>query len=428
MKKILIGLLSLAFIVSLSHVCIVEAATLDGLSIGADIRVRGVVLANKDLNDNAPDNTTFVRHRTRLWLKTDLEDGVSAYIRLTAEPRWGHGCDSLPGSFNDVLIDNSYMVVNDIFGSPFALKIGRQDIMLGDGFLVMDGTFCDGSRTGYFDAIRFTGVFGNNTLDILMAKTEEGVQSEDADDNDLYGVYLTNKSMENHQIEAYLLHKIARDETISIGANTFTGLDLKPMVIGVRSTGKIVENLTYTAEVAKQFGSIETNVAGEADVDYDGLGGHASLTYSMPEASSLKITGGVTYLSGVDDSDDYTGWDGFYGEYARYGMLMAYLRDADNDPGYYNNMMIAELRASVKPMPKVTTKAVLLFVTAIEDELSQVAGEKDRGTCPQLTVNYEFSETLTGQLHGEMFMPGDYYGIDMDDATYVRFQMTKKFN
>ena len=88
MKKILIGLLSLAFILSLSHVCIVEA-TLDNISIGGDIRVRGVATENiHDFNDDTKlgkvDNSEFVRHRTRVWFKGEFEGGYTGYVRLCA--------------------------------------------------------------------------------------------------------------------------------------------------------------------------------------------------------------------------------------------------------------------------------------------------------------------------------------------------------
>ena len=53
---------------------------------------------------------------------------------------------------------------------------------------------------------------------------------------------------------------------------------------------------------------------------------------------------------------------------------------------------------------------------------------KNRGTYPQAILNYEFNPTIISELKGEMFMPGDYYGQDLDDAYYVRFNWTKPFN
>ncbi len=41
-------------------------------------------------------------------------------------------------------------------GMPLTATVGRQDIIEGVGWLVMDGTPLDGSRTVYFDAARFT--------------------------------------------------------------------------------------------------------------------------------------------------------------------------------------------------------------------------------------------------------------------------------
>jgi len=183
MKKILIGLLSLAFIVSLSHVCIVEAA-LDNISIGGDIRVRGVATKNiRDLNDNTDvanslDTASFFRHRTRLWVKGEFEGGYTSYVRLCAEPRWGFredaSSDKVTGDagdihqswFNEIIIDNSYIVAPEFMGTPLTLKIGRQDMVYGEGFLILDGTPADGSRTIYFDALKISGVFGDTSADL----------------------------------------------------------------------------------------------------------------------------------------------------------------------------------------------------------------------------------------------------------------------
>ena len=43
-----------------------------------------------------------------------------------------------------------------LLGQPATLTVGRQDLMLGDGWLVMEGTPNDGSWTVYTDAARLT--------------------------------------------------------------------------------------------------------------------------------------------------------------------------------------------------------------------------------------------------------------------------------
>jgi len=55
-----------------------------------------------------------------------------------------------------VLFDQLALTASQPAGLPLALEAGRQDLIFGDGWLVLEGTPLDGSRTIYFDAVRAT--------------------------------------------------------------------------------------------------------------------------------------------------------------------------------------------------------------------------------------------------------------------------------
>ena len=425
MKKILIGLLSLVFIVSLSHICIIEAATLNGLSIGGDIRIRGLATKNiRDFDDdvitgtqnNKRDSAEFVRHRTRLWIKGEFEGGYTGYVRLTTEPWWGrfdffyNDSSTPPEVTNHIIIDNSYIVAPDFLGTPLTLKIGRQDMPYGEGFLILDGTPADGSRTIYFDAVKFSGVFGDTSADLFLAKVDEQ-NLDDWDDEDLYGLYVTNKGIEGHKLEGYLLQR-------SQNANNNT-----TNAIGVRATGKIVENLTYGVELCKQMGKVAEGTANE--VDRDALGGYVHFTYAMPEIGckpNIKL--GAYYTSGDDGTtNDYEGWDNFYSEWPKYGNILAYT--GTGTPGEtWTNYMIYELKVAAKPLDKMS--ASLAYLYAMLSEKNNAADDV-LGSWPQAMVAYQFSDAVSGHLLGEYFMPDDFYGPNADEAYFTRFELNIKF-
>jgi len=449
MKKILTGLLSFIFILGLAGICSAEETVAPKLSFGGDIRIRGQFLANNtdlssraDLND---DKEQYFRHRTRLWIKGELEEGYTAYVRLAVEPRWGHPDyaynDSLPDATkpewtNHLIIDNSYIEAKNFLGTPVTLKIGRQDMSYGEGFLILEGTPADGSRTIYFDAIKLSGGFGDTSADLFTAKIDEGAYNNQ-DDEDLYGLYITNKSLKDQTIEVYGLQREQR----SIGTVAKPLKHNSTTAIGVRATGKAIENLSYAVELAKEFGKYDK--AG-ADMDRKATGGLANLTYAMPQVPtqpSVKL--GAYYTSGDKSGteDKYEAWDGFYSEFPKYGYgdILANLTKIDGDEGTWTNHMIYELDVKATPLPKMTTSLGFLYLMA---NTTPTAGtSKIRGRCPQAKLEYQFTKAVSGHLVGQYFLPGDYYnGLipygktaadhlsdDVDKAFFGRAEMNIKF-
>jgi hypothetical protein len=147
-------------------------------TLGADLRLREVYIGNIGFNDQSPTaNRVFQRYRLRGWAQYAFNEHVAANARLTWEGRhyglppesaWPvPGFERWYGGF--VLLDGLTLDLKRIADSPLSVKAGRQDIRLGDGWLVMDGTPIDGSRTFYLDAARATYAFESSktTLDLI---------------------------------------------------------------------------------------------------------------------------------------------------------------------------------------------------------------------------------------------------------------------
>ncbi len=496
MKKVLGILISLLVMASLVQIRVAEAA-LEDITIGGDIRIRGVYTENiTDLNDdtrnnNDIDEAQFFRHRTRVFVKGEAEGGFTGYVRAVAEPRWGTGNDISNGYgwTEHILFDNSYIEAKDFFGTPLTLKIGRQDLIYGEGFLILDGTPNDGSRTIYFDAIKVTGALGDTSIDVFTAKIDEGPDGgtkTEMNDQDLYGIYVTNKSIPNHKIEAYCFHKEKRDrnadtyeialleskyedEGVELGTDpnskyypiqkheqedgtyTYKNYMLLPKrrttVIGARFTGNIIDNISYGIELAKQFGKISyeadylydpsdpnSTVSVDVTLDQEAFGGYAHLTYAIPTAIKPRLKAGVYYTSGDDqESDKYEAWDGFFSDWPKYSELATYTnydglssRTVDPEEGTWSNFTIYELQASIKPIEKMMVTATYLYLLANEENGN--GNGTERGHLPKVKVAYQFSDKVSGHLLGEYFKPGAYYPNDSnDDAIFARFQMMYKF-
>lgn len=413
-----------------------EEWELGDITVGGDIRVQGLATENvTDLKDDIYqpmgvdlDNAEFIRSRTRVWLDVDLWDNAKAYVRLAAEPTWGKP-DEYPSIENLIVIDNSYIQLSEPFGTPISLRLGRQDLAYGEGFLVKEGTPADESRTLYFDAIRLTVDLGeSNTADIFAAKINEYWRQDvlsgvSRDDEDLYGVYLTNRSLEDHHIELYGLHREHPAQNTT--------------AIGTRLSGKLIESLSYGAEYTQQFGKYNER-AGlswiEPDADRDAWGWYVHTSYQPDLAWKPLIKLGC-YMTSGDDQDTsgtYEQWDSLYSEWPKYSELYFYTNhdlfsywEVDMEEGTWGNMLIIEGKVSFEPIEELMVTLKECYFRANQEN---GPGEgKSRGNNPQLLIKYKFTDNVSGHLLGEYFLPGDYYTEEADNAYLIRSQLYVRF-
>jgi hypothetical protein len=107
-------------------------AELQNVQVGGSLRIRGIFQGGL-----IPNNDNFVEQRTRLNVKADFTDNVSAFIEFDDYSLWGEGfrsnyltgVDSRPNGVNTVSVYQAYIDVKEIGGSPLSLRAGRQEIM-----------------------------------------------------------------------------------------------------------------------------------------------------------------------------------------------------------------------------------------------------------------------------------------------------------
>lgn len=161
------------FLVAVLYVSVAHAETT--FNYGAAFRLRQEIwddVVSLDTGNVAtggfPDRN-FFRLRTQLWAKADFTQQFGVYARLANEMKYFAGPFTAYKAGNDgtdpdrydpdeLIVDNLYLDAKNIFGLPIDLRIGRQDFLgpetYGEGFLLLDGTPADGSRTFYFNAAK----------------------------------------------------------------------------------------------------------------------------------------------------------------------------------------------------------------------------------------------------------------------------------
>lgn len=433
-----------------------SAATSAPYSWGADLRLRQIWIDNVGLDaDSATADRAFERYRVRLWGAYDLTDQISANARLIWEGRHYQLPNAsdwrAPGFENwysgGILFDNLAVDFKQIGGAPLSLKIGRQDIVLGNGWLVLDGTPIDGSRTIYLDAARATYTLdaAGSTLDLIYidqsADTGRFPQSlngdlEDQTEQDETGVIVYGRSkslLPNADLDGYFIYK--HDEPnltpnsirVNNGAPFPSPSDSGDIyTAGLRADAKLTPVWSARAEGAYEWGTRNHR-------DLSAFGLNSRLTYSLNDARKSTAHLGYEYLSGDDPSTSADeAFDPLWGRWPQWSELMIYQWPLESRVGEATNMHRVNLGVETQVHP--TTTFMLDYhalwadqkTTRTAAQMVNISGEdRFRGHLFTAWLKTKLSKHVSGHLVGEYLLPGDYYAENRrNDSFFVRAEVT----
>ena len=313
-KILLMAALALGTVVS-------AQAELQNVEIDGSIRIRGNYY---DWDDNVfvngGEDQAWVEHRTRLGVKADFTDDVSAYIEIDAYNVWGDSFRSdfvsgfdTPGASDEVALYQSYIEINNAWGLPIRTRIGRQELEFGSEWLIGNNDTAAGYAGLSFDGIRSTYATDMFSVDLLSFKLSETVQDFGDSDVNFYGLYGSYIGLEDWQFDLYWLW-VMEDEAdnSAIGTNgSILGLplaeDTNLHTIGLRGAGTFGA-FDLEAEVAAQFGDIERQnfgfFGGSNDLDYSEWAFNLEAGYTFDMAWTPRVYLGGAYFGGADDDND----------------------------------------------------------------------------------------------------------------------------
>ena len=429
---------------------------------GASFRLRQEYWENvTDLGALGQSDRDFFRLRSQLWGKVDLNKDYGAYMRLTNEAKYylgaykpfatSHDPDQADDRFDidELIIDNLYFDARSVFGAPVDLRVGRQDFLgaFGEGFIMLDGTPGDGSRSFYFNAVKATWrINPSNAVDfvyVYQPKKEEFLPSMYPSRSSTLSGYVDNKKLlnasdergalvyfrsdptRNIHIEPYYMYKVEDP----VGANKKLELN----TLGGRAVFTF-DNWKIRAEYGHQFGEYANNRDRKADGGYIFAGQKFDTVFLKPEWEL-----GVVYLSGDDPSTaEHEGWDPLFSrgpmwnELLIYTMISETARDGGPIPGYWTNMWIYQAGLKLALASATSLKLSYQYLRSAEVTSGLNSAEysnnsKDRGHLGLLILNHAFTKKLDGMLQLEYFIPGDFYTSKAEDAIFARWQLQYKF-
>jgi len=388
----------LLFLLVVSILQISPQVCLAGVRVGEEVRIRWVPVNNGD--------TSYIYQRTRFLVEGVLAEGITIGVKLQSRGFWGVDTSTvtIEGlTHRNMLpwIENAYVKVDEFFGLPLYLSLGRQALRYGDGLLV------DDNASGY-DAIKLSAILPWQVdCELMMLKPtgRKGVSPDNWKEKNAYGVFLKRRWK---RITPQISGLWQRDRTIGVDKN----------FLDCHVSGKLGKEVDYRGGITLQSGK-------GGGRDYKGL---AYIVGGNFEAETRFGKGIVVceYLVGSGEIAPITGKDeNFLSDYAHlseeeYGEYYVENRNEvrNGDPDYaITNLKIFKLGVSAFLLPELKT-GLNYFIYNSYTPKGNIGDEVD------IFVKYYYSANLSFRLVYGIFMAGK---LAEDGADKVLGEVMVKF-
>ena len=198
------------------------------IQFGVDQRIRNEDWNNLfDFSDKINDRRRQMRYRTMFWAtvpfsgSTDLVAGLNTESTVKQCP--GAAPSACVNRFDEVVFDRFYLDFRKLLVKGMALRIGRQNIQEGEGFLFLEGDPGDGSKSIYVNALDLSYTRNKSRLELIgifdpkfdrfLPKIYEyqmnGLNHKPLNDWDdaAVGLYYTDRNHARTNYEAYYFYK-----------------------------------------------------------------------------------------------------------------------------------------------------------------------------------------------------------------------------
>ncbi len=385
------------------------------------------------------DARTQLRFRSRLW----ADWTVSKHLRIVA----GVANENRKITHPDVAANGREVFVETLYADwrpapRWSLKVGRQNLMRGEGFVLFDGSALDGSRSAYFNAVDLAWSPGKSTVEFLaisdpgkdryLPRLDEAdapaeVQRLNEWDERALGVYATMREWEGATLEAYGFLKTETHDSRPVSNPQFQP-DRRVWTLGGRGVRDLGRGWTAMAEAAGQWGSQEPlpGTSG-GDRPIAAWGGYARLRKAFETPGKPTLSLGYIGLSGDDPrTRRIEGWDPLFSRWPKWSELYIYSQVPERGVAYATNLGLWEAEARLAPMKILDLRATWYRLAAFQ---APVAAGPLFGTGTRRGDLWEFRGDLTvnehwkGHVVYERLSPGDAY-TGGAPGSYLRIEIT----
>ena len=413
-------------------------AELQNVEVGGSLRMRGNWYSTvSDVSgfsnisfDNDDSDALYVEQRTRLNVKADFTDDVTAFIELDSYNSWGddgfrrfaavdtfNASDqqystysgrlvapfgSLSTSGTNVNFYQGYIQMNEAWGYPITLKMGRSEMQHGSEFLVGNQDTSSG-----FVGLSFDGIWGTYAGDSFWVQAfwTRIVQNnaptwESSGDIDFMGLYGSYTGIEDMTIDGYYyyLHQ-AETAFNSVFGSPPQEQSSQLHTVGARFAGN-KGGFDWEANGAYQFGDSGALEPPALSDSFNSFGAQGALGYTFDIDLAPRVFANAGYYHSDDEDPAFRRLfsDHEYSEFL--------------DSGDLSNMWFLGGGAGVQITEAIGLMAVVNWFNAVED---YGASDEDLGFEVGLYATYAYSEDLTFSAGWAHLFVGD--GLDSSNLT-----------
>jgi hypothetical protein len=383
------------------------------------------------------------RFRTKMWTRWTPTASVEFYLRLgnefkkTTDPGLKWECNAPDEGF----IDNLYIDFKQLIVPGLSLKVGRQDLVKGEGFLLTEYTAGDGSRSIYMNGFDLAYSVRKSSLHLLgVAATRKDhylPRINDADrytnesDNSMLGLYYETRRRTT-DVDAYWLYSSEVRDYRDHGSAAYIP-DRHHSTIGGRVLHKLSKTASIAGEFAYQVGSQHANAARlMPESDVRAWGGYASAKKEFDRSWKPFVQVAEYFYSGDENETDgrATGFDPVFGRWPGRSELLAYGLQKEKGFAYYSNMRLTSVQAGMSPLKQLKTSASYQRVDAFHPNTSGsseiFANGTHRGDLFGVKGEVTLNDNWKGHVLYEAMLPGNFYAGD-DFAHFFRVEVMYTF-
>jgi len=424
-------------------------AAVQNVKVGGDITIRGIYRSDFDFTkDNTAwpvnkDTTGWLMTTTRIYITSELTDGVAAVVRFINERDWNAEVVTIDPEPTSIDLDLAYIKLSDLLVPGLTATLGRQEILLGEGFIVGNSNAFsiagvpqgpafvsyanimagDYTARKSFDAIRldyevatvpltltgFVAKIFESYANALAAPIDVGV------DIDLYAIN-ANYQLATAEIEGYFVDLKDSHATKNVARN----FDYQTWGARLAHNVAAVPGFSYRGEIAFQQGI--NPVAGVSGIDEknEALAGYIGGAYAFQDISwEPKIGMTYNYFSGDDKTgapglawdDKNNTWTPIFpdGSADRIGAIGYAVFGPAPGIGNLGGLQVIKVNGSIQPTEKLNL-SLAWFNSNLATKVSGVApmDKKDLGNEIDLGITYAYSEDVTMGLLMGYYVRGDF--------------------
>jgi hypothetical protein len=401
---------------------------------GFDQRIRNDYSDNIfDYNNAADDQRILIRYRTRAWGQLPLRKDIDLFVGLTQETTQII-VKRAPYRFDEVAFDNLYLDFKKVFADGLSLRVGRQNLMRGEGFVIYDGNSGDGSRSFYFNAFNLAYSHKHSKIELIgildpqkeqyLPKIHNRSRQLTEWNEQALGGYYTDNNLKSTSLEAYYFYKKETGDRRPV-----TNLQFQPDRHIHTLGGRVVQKLNYgweaTGEIAFQWGAQHpaTNIAGR--------GGYAYLKKKWQSKWQPSVSLGYWGISGDNPStiNKNEGWDPLFSRWPKYSDLHISSTLVERGAGYWTNLGMWQTELLFNPTKHIGGRLTYYWMDSYHPypgNSNIFATGTGRGNLYQIRMDINANKYWKGDVVLERQLPGDFY-THRSGGYFLRFELNFLF-